>query len=207
MMFRTIRPIIMILIAVGLFFSYIQPTFSEIRAVQDETNDYTETIAKAEEFNQLVASLVERKNSFTPTELARLEAYVPDTVDGVSVMSDIQTLVTGSGLLLESVSESEWTEPEDREVTEGINELIDPEDADLFEFNSDDLDTESAAEEAEYLVKHFSVSALGTYEQFKVFVGDLERSLTPIEMMVTGFSTTESGLNGYVMDLRVRKLK
>ena len=207
MMFRTIRPIIMILIAVGLFFSYIQPTFTDIRSIQDETNDYTETIAKAEEFNQLVRSLVDRKNSFTPNELARLEAYVPDTIDGVSVMSDIQTLVSGSGLLLESVSESEWIEPSDREITEGISDLIDPEDADLFELDEDIESNDRTESGTEYLVKHFSVSALGTYEQFKVFVADLERSLTPIEMMVTGFSTTESGLNSYVMDLRVRKLK
>jgi len=99
-MFKTLIPIIGILIAVGLFFTYILPTFREVQAVTAETNQYAEAVDTALELQRRVSELKEQQNNISLVDLERLEAMVPDRIDEVGFLVDLDQLAKAHNLSL-----------------------------------------------------------------------------------------------------------
>ena len=99
-MFKVLFPIIGILIAVGLFFVYVRPTFQAIRGIQDETSQYAQATEKASELMARIAELKQQQSNISLGNLERLEALLPNRVDEVAVLLDIDALAVENHLKL-----------------------------------------------------------------------------------------------------------
>jgi Tfp pilus assembly protein PilO len=181
-MFRTITPILSVAIALFAYFFFTQPLFSEIAGIQAVVDEYSSAIERADEKNALLEDLIKRKNSFDEYKRDRLNALVPATVDEVRILVDLTELARTHNMLIGNIQ------------VEKINDAADelPEGADI----SDRLDMNS------FLSSDISFGLIGTYEQFKAFIQDVERSLVLMELVSLSFESGEGSLQQYDVVVR-----
>lgn len=181
---RTTIQILLVTISAVIFFMYIQPTFESMRTTQDETQEYREALENAAAFNQELARLVSQMNSFPTADRRALDRYVPDEVDTIAVMRDIETIVEDSDMTLVGLAEaSEQTRP-------------------FFVPAQGQGQFEGEVEESGLVASQFTINLLGTYEAFKAFLQDIERNAYPLEVTSVQFSPDDEG-GGYSFSLTV----
>lgn len=103
-MSNNVIPTIALIVAAGILFAYVSPTWSgpiaEKRAsIAYDDQALTAAIAYAAEQNQLAAA----RNAIDPTNLARLSSFLPSSVDNVGLILNLNTLAARSGLALSNI--------------------------------------------------------------------------------------------------------
>lgn len=174
--YRSTVQILLVIISVVIVFTYIRPSFQEMKSVQDETQEYKEALENATTFNQELQRLLSVANSYSSSELRLLERYLPDRVDVIAVMRDIETIVKNNKMALTGLS-SELS------GTEAYN----PTNVPQGQANSD-------TKENSLYVQQFVVETAGTYDQFKLLLQDFERNAYPLEVVRIGFIPGEGTL-------------
>ena len=92
-------PFISLLIALVLFFGYINPTRTgSIAATKAQIASYESALAAAERFKEKENQLIVARSNIPSEGLARLEAFLPDGVDNVQVILDLNALAARSGM-------------------------------------------------------------------------------------------------------------
>lgn len=198
-MFKVLTPLAGILIAVGLFFTYIQPTFSDIRAIQDETAQYVEAAEKAAQLSRRVEQLTEAQRSIPVAQLERIEAMLPDRIDIVSVLIDIDALASGRGMIFSDIKTGD--DIQEREAVRADTAI---------QGTDDDIDA-AFADRAAGASTHYNTTLLGftvagTYDTFRAFLADLERSLVFMDIMNITFSESEGDLVPFEIVVRLYSL-
>ena len=89
---RNTLPIILIAVAIGLFYLYISPQYTNITALQTERDDYDEILSKSIELRQIRAELAEKTSRFSEAELAKLDKMIPLSMDLVRLVLEIDNL-------------------------------------------------------------------------------------------------------------------
>ena len=169
--YQSITQIILVVVAVVVIFTYIQPKMTEIKAVQDEVVQYEEAVNKATEFNQLLSMLLEQSAEFTQAEIKALERYVPSEQDMVSVARDLEIIAGEARVVLSSIVLEDQTDQ--NEQTNRSNNGA-PEDA-------NDL-----------LSQEITIDVSGNYNNTKNFVKLVENNAYPLELI----SFTIEGIDG-----------
>lgn len=160
MNYSFVAQIALLVIAIAMFVTYTQPTFAEIRQLQDELFQYTDVTTKASDFNQKLRELISREASFRSSDLAAMDTYLPTSLDTVAVMADIAAIARRSGVTLGSLSAGDDTAGNSQVVVEGT-------DATANLTSSHD----------------FSVTVDGNYENLKQFLDNLEKNKYPLEVV------------------------
>jgi hypothetical protein len=161
-----ITQLVMAGVSLGIIFTYVQPTFTEIGETQSAIEQYKAESLKVDEVNATLQSLVSKVNNISERDKRALTTYMPDSVDHVSVSRDVYIMSKQSETFLDSIK------------YEGVK----------TEITQTNQPTNSPAKHS------FSVSVSGTYAQIKSFLGLLERSNYPLEVHEFKLSSTESGL-------------
>src|SRR3989338_11700444 len=103
---RLIIKIIGVALAGGIFFWYTKPAYDGIQVARAQIVQYDEALNKAAELQKLKQSLLSRFNTFNPTDLERLEKLLPNHVDNVRLILDLDALAGVHGLALQNVDVS-----------------------------------------------------------------------------------------------------
>jgi Tfp pilus assembly protein PilO len=175
-----ILPIVLILVAIGLFFGYINPTYTgSVAALRKEIRSYDAALVAAEAYAKKEAELLAQQSAIPEEGRARIEAFLPDSVDNVQLILDLDSLAARSGLELSDFN---------------IKTSLDKEE------NGDEftLGTEKPFESLE-----ISVSAGGTYEAFKRFLVGTEYSLRPLDLVEVSVQDSPTGVYSYTMTFRI----
>jgi Tfp pilus assembly protein PilO len=105
-MIRYIFALIGVIIAGAIFFWYTKPTYDSVQGVKAESAQYDAALAKAAELQQLKQTLLTRYNSFNPTDLDRVLKLLPDHVDNVALILDLDNLAARYQMPIENVDVS-----------------------------------------------------------------------------------------------------
>ena len=185
-MFKTLTPLLGMLIAVGLFFAYIRPTFGEIRAIQADAAQYTEAVAKAAELRERIAALSAERSAIALSDLERLTAFIPERVEDVRVLIDLDALARTHSLVLGDIKvDTAEDSVNDADVSPG---------------------TPALRERAEYAAHDITFSVTGVYEDFRSFLHDLERSLAFMEVTEISFESSEGDAVAFTVGVRLYSL-
>ncbi len=172
-MFRTIIALAGVGGAVALFFFYTKPAYDSAQVLQDENESYDLALQKAAELQRLKASLLARYNSFNPQDIERLHKLLPDHVDNVRLVLDLDNLSAKHGIAVQNVTVSR---PSGGETSQGES-VIGPS---REQFDSVTL----------------SFGTVATYESFQALLLDLESSLRVVDVLDLAISTDSSGAEG-----------
>jgi hypothetical protein len=102
-MTRTLFSLIFLAAAGGLFFFYTKPAYDGVRLRQAEIQQYDQALNKAAELQRLKQQLLSKYNAFNPTDVDRLHKLLPDHVDNVRLVLDLDTLASQYGFALQNV--------------------------------------------------------------------------------------------------------
>ena len=171
--YKLISQIVLVIAAVLIVFTYVRPTFSAIKHTQDETYQYTDAVQKATEYNQKLATLIQKQNSFSAANLQALQTYLPNSVDSMSVVSDLNTIAQMSGIKI--------TEAEKQPLTNTSQ-------------NARRKAASGTATSSSPQLKpiEFAVTLHGTYDSFKQFMSLIAKNdypLVPVDVSVGKFTT------------------
>jgi hypothetical protein len=179
-MISKLIPIALALAALGLFLGYVQPTYSgSIAALQTEIKDLDTALVAAREFKDKEVQLTQERATIPDGQLARLESALPDSVDNVQLIVDLNSLAARSGVELSqfnigtAASDASSGQP-DAALTSG--------------------------EPTESL--EISVSATATYASFRIFLEGIETSLRPLDVVELSVQDSDTGVYTYDMTLR-----
>lgn len=179
-MMRTLTPVLSIIIAVLLYLFFTQTQFAEIKALQKETEDYASASEQAGAFRALLQQKLSIKNNQSVYDSERLEKFIPGTLDSARILTDLQKITQNSNLLFGNIK------------VKGGDTVV-----------STDTNTNESEVTEELDIMDVSFEVIGTYEQFKNFLRDLERSLTLFEVIDLKYSVTEdSPFQQFAMTVR-----
>jgi Tfp pilus assembly protein PilO len=97
----------MTVIALGVLFFYVHPTFTNIGKIQESILLYQTEISKVKEVNEKLANLTQRLNVMSQSDISNLMTYLPDTVDHMAVSADILNMAVEADVFLESIRSNE----------------------------------------------------------------------------------------------------
>lgn len=101
---RLTIPILLILLSIGLFFMYIDPTYKNIQEIRLEQEKFDQALNKSKELQQTRDNLLIKYNKFLTSDLDRLKKLLPDNVDNVRLVLDIDKIASTYGMRIKDVS-------------------------------------------------------------------------------------------------------
>lgn len=179
---QLITPIVIFTISLGIFFGYTDPTYSKIVEQKKLEAEYVEALSKSRELQDIRESLLAEYNAFKAEDISRLERLLPDNIDNVRLIMEIDALAKDHGLSVKNLSVKEDAKPSES------GKIVGP---DTSEYSSVTLD--------------FLVPA--SYEDFQVFLADLEKSLRLVDVIAINFRGTSSDFDEYKVSIKTYWLK
>jgi Tfp pilus assembly protein PilO len=159
--------IIYIFIAVGIFFTFIDPMYNDVQALLDEKAENEELIEKANELRRKRQELTNKYNNISEEDRDKLLKVLPETVDNVRLILDVDNIAGKYGIVLRGIN-----------ISGDINE----------EDNSRVVDRTSK----KYGTISVDFSFSTTYETMKRFIDDLENSLRIVDIRELSVSASET---------------
>ena len=179
-----VLPSLALMISVGIFFAYVKPVWSgpiaetKIAIVNDE-----QALIAAHEYKAKENELASARNAIDPDNLARLSTFLPDSVDNVRLILDINALAARSGLSLSNIN----VVKSDSGSTGG--------------------GALPAARENPVGSVDLSLSAIGTYSALNVFLAGVEKSARLLDVRDIVVKGSDTGVYNYQMSIRLYWLR
>lgn len=183
-MFRIIFLIASIVGSGLLFVVYTKPLYNTVQKSREELAAYETSLASAKKLRIAKDELTNRYNSVSAEDRERLRKLMPDNVDNIRLIIDIQKIASKYGMLPKDIKFD--AKGKEATPTGGVN----------TQFN------QGAGKEYGTFEMDFSVT--GTYANFLAFSRDLEKSLRLVDIVSVGFSSTEQPGSVYKYTYKIR---
>lgn len=173
-------PVFFLLVSAGVFFTYIDPQYQKIGEIQEEHERLDQALTKSKELQEVRNALISRYNTFSRADIDRLQKLLPDHIDNVRLIIDIDSIAAAYGLEIQDFGFSKGAENETGQEDPAL----------------------AATPNASYgsVLMDFKVNA--SYTDFLVFLRDLERSLRLVD--VVGITVSASDPELYSFDVTIR---
>lgn len=191
-MISRLSPAVATLLAIGLFFGYVNPTRTgKIAETRAQIESYESALVAAERFKQKESELIIARANVPSDGLARLTSFLPDGVDNVQIILDLNALAARSGMTL-----SDFNTSNDESVGGTESTTVVPA-ADGLAFEEQ--------EPVESL--DLTISATGTYTSFRAFLEGIEQSLRLLDVVSVKVTDSDTGVYSYDMTIRLYWLR
>lgn len=177
-----LTPIIFIVLAVGIFFLYVQPQnerFNEIKKIEQE---YKMARDKANELRTKREGLQNKFKQVGIADQERLKKMLPDTIDNVRLLLDLTNIANRFGISPTAITISSGQE-------------VGAQAAGADAENKDQIIIDNTS--TGYGTIKIGFSFVATYEDYKRFLRELELSLRLIDIKQLTVRTSETPLNSY----------
>lgn len=188
-MSKVLTPILFTIIALGLFFSYLRPAYSELNASKERLVRIDQAIEESDKLLSNYTELKNKMNAISAEDQKNLAKILPDSVDVVRLILDLDSLATKYGLTIRSFEipdiESELTLKKSPDAT---------------------------LEESPVMKAVLTITCEGSYADFKKLLVDIERSMSlmdvvELEVKVAEKSTDTEEEAVYTLGLQTYWLK
>ncbi|MFA6158778.1 MAG: type 4a pilus biogenesis protein PilO [Candidatus Paceibacterota bacterium] len=171
--------ILLIVVSFGTFFMYVDPTYTEIKALSVEKDNYTRALDNSKKLQEQRDMFLQKFNAVSAEDRDNLLKLLPDNIDNVRLIIDIAEMAKAQNVPIG-----------------GFRASVATANANVIGANKSAYGT---------LTLSFSTSA--TYGTFLSFMKDLERSLRILDITSIGFSASDSGAYDYDVTLKTYWLK
>ena len=178
---KALLPVLFVVIAVGLFMGFINPAYKNIKELRLEEAEFDAALTRAKELQTIRDQLLARYNTFARSDLTRLGKLLPDHVDNVRLILDLDGMASRYGMRVRNVA----IENDTARVQKG------------------QVGPDEGAYES--VVLSFVVS--GTYDTFRSFLIDLEKSLRLVDVVGLSFTANETGIYDVTVRIKTYWLK
>lgn len=152
-------PLILLVGAVGLFFGFAEPTYQTAQALEERNQRLDEALTRASELQAARDALLSKFNTMADSDLVRLEKLLPNSIDSVRLVLDVDTRARAHNIIAKDFQLQNVV----RTITTATPMEV--------------------VEQPKYGTVDLSFSAQGTYNNFLLFLRDLEQSLRLVDLM------------------------
>ncbi len=189
-----VLPALALIFSVGIFFTYVKPTWSgPLKETKVAIANDEQALAAADEYKAKQNALASARNAIDQENLNRLSVFLPDSVDNVGLILDINALAARSGLSLANIDV----------VTNDST-------------GSGNKGTESSVQSSGTLQVaranpvgsvDMSLSAIGTYSALQTFLVGIEKSARVLDVRDITVKGSDTGVYNYQMTVRLYWLR
>lgn len=160
--------ILELLVAFGLYFWYVQPTYTgNIQALHTKIASEQVVVKTMQRYSQEETRLEEKQKSISSSDISRLSKMVPTTNGIAHFLLNINMLAIRSGFVLNKFNVKDQSNNPQQNITNKKGDL--------------------------YKTFVLNVSGNGTYDSFRQFLNGLERSLRIIDITSLSIDANTSG--------------
>ncbi len=173
---KSLTSIILIIVSIGVFFFFVDPQYKKIKQLNAEIEQNQKIITIANKLQSKKEELNDKFNQISQAEKAEIEKLLPDTVDNVRLIIDINNIAEQFGIVIRNIS---ITSKEDSSAGESKKTLSSQKsnfEGVLEENSLKYVDTSKIG------VISFSFSVSAKYEVFIEFLKQLEESLRLVDI-------------------------
>jgi Tfp pilus assembly protein PilO len=186
---RLFIPILLIVVSVGTFILYINPAYQALGTLRTQKAEYDEALNNSKILQTIRGTLSDKYKSFDPNDLAKVSKLLPDNVDNIKLILEIQRIASTYGMTLQNVKFNTDT-PSTTAVTQS------------------GFVTSGAAQSAPkkgFGTFDLQFSTQGGYSNFVSFMSDLEKSLRIVDVKSVSFTSTNTatGSDTYKYDFKI----
>src|ERR1035437_8913014 len=102
-MMRFIMPIILVGIAISLFFMFANPLFNDIGTIKTSMTTYNEALDNSKALENARDTLTAKENAINPDNLIKIKKLLPDNVDNIRLILEIEQIALPYGMVLKNV--------------------------------------------------------------------------------------------------------
>lgn len=166
-MIKLFTSVLMLLLAGTAFFGYTRPTYTQVQDLQTQVAQLDQILVEASEFQRLKGQLMSRYNALPSESLARLNKLLPDHVDNVRLILDVDSLAAQSRLSLENV----------------IVNTVDASGSSGNQVGGDGALGTLGSDRLPYDSLTLQFKTVGTYDDFQQFMRGLQSSLRLVDVV------------------------
>lgn len=193
---KRLTPILLIIVSVAIFFLVIDPQYKKIQDLQKEIEQNNRTLDLASELRKKREELRSRYNQISDDEKFELTKMLPDTVDNVRLIIDINNIAKKYGIAIQNfeITASEDSQKDVKVVNSEFEGVIDS-------ANIEYADTSKVG------VISFTFSVSAQYDVFIDFLKDLEEALRIVDIRSVDISAGDDVFYNYRVTLETYWLK
>jgi Tfp pilus assembly protein PilO len=180
---RNITALILIVLAIGIYFTYTSGQIAVLNSIQAENGQYLSAIDNAKKLINLRDSVLNQYNAISDQDKTRLDKIVPDNIDNIRLTIDISGIAARHGITAAGITTS----------------------ADAKSPATNLSLATSAKGSLSTVTVSFGVTT--TYANFISFLEDLERSLRIIDVTGITLSASANGVYTYGVTMNTYWLK
>jgi hypothetical protein len=181
-----VLPLLALILAVGAYFAYVNPNWSGAIAQSKAAIALDDqALTAANDYKSQQDTLAAARDAISPADLKRLSVFLPDSVDNVGLILDLNALAARSGLSLaniDAISDSGSVPA----ATAGS----------LSSINGNPTGS-----------VNLSLSAVGTFTSFEAFLSGIERSARLLDVQDVVVGGSDNGVYTYTMSMRLYWLR
>lgn len=186
-----LTPILLIVLSVSLYFTFTDNQYAKVKELQAEQEEYEVAIDNSKKLLAKRDELLAQYNSFSQQDLQKLERLVPDSIDNVRLVIDINGITSRYGAAIQNLKLNT--------VKAGEVEEQPPVGPDGNPIASGDAKPYNSA------TISFSLST--TYETFIKILKEMETSLRILDIASVKFNASESEPYSYDVTIRTYWMK
>ncbi|MDO8183688.1 MAG: hypothetical protein Q7T49_01745 [bacterium] len=186
---RLFLPLIYLVIAVGLFYGLTRDLLAQVEARRAEKAELVAALNRAQELRTVADRLRSEYYSFSDPERERLTKMIPDNVDNVRLIIDINNIATRYGMIVKDAK----VKTDEKAADTGTNPS-----AKIIENPSGQIGQGTVT---------IAFTVTGTYPVFRQFLGDLASSLRLVDIRRLSFKSADKDTYQYSIELNTYWLK
>lgn len=189
-MLRIIIPILIFGTTIAGILLFINPLYKDIKVLKSEFSAHDEALTNSKKLETERDKLVNKYKSITEENLKKLDKLLPDGVDNIILILEIEKIALAYGMELKEIRYDTFT----KNKVEGVGS----------EANA----VKTIAEDNKaYGSWDLEFSVEGSYDKYLSFLHDLENNLRIVDISSVQFSsanTKESGVDIYKYSFKIR---
>lgn len=184
---RYLLPVILIGVALATFFAFVNPTYSEVKLLRADSARYDEALTSAQQLQAERDALNEKYRNLSAADLERLNKLLPDNVDNIRLIINLQQMAQTYGMAVSSVKfDAAAANTAKGSQTAAVSAA------------------EVAQAQKDYGVFDLEFTTNGSYENFQKFLKDLESSLRITDIQSVGFTSDSTAKQGYLYTIKLK---
>lgn len=188
---KNFTAIILVVLAVGIYFTFTKDKIEELKAIRVVNAEYQEAIDNASRLIKVRDDVLAAYNNISDTDKDRLNKIVPDNVDNVRLIIDVKDdIAANHGLFLKNIKTSS---PDMQSTAQNVPPAAGT--------NAD------PASVSKYGMVTLSFSVTSGYQQFVDFVKDMEASLRIMDISKLTVATNDTGTYDFGVEIKTYWLK
>jgi Tfp pilus assembly protein PilO len=158
----------------ALIFVYVSPAYTETQQINEESAKYQQALEKATEVQNLKRGLLAKLNEFSGANVERLEKLLPDHINNIRLVLDLDSMATARGLSLSQVNVQREGGAEDPKKSSSVSLAG------------------AVQQQRKFQSVILQFSLVATYTDMITFMRDIERSLRLVDLVSLNISPAQT---------------